>query len=660
MVDGKTKLVDELIQFIDDGSRLAEDYWDMCDEVTEVYDGNYSGAGGTGGKNPIKSNILYTETRKNISRLILPADFKFLCEPSNSNNDIDIQSSNTGQAILKHYWYSQKQWKMYRKVILDSILYDRGYTKSAFKPTKKAKDAFEAVDSEGANRYESQPFLERIKYRNFIIEDGFESIDDAYRTGGMIGVRADVHIDWVKANKSYKNKHLVKASMPYRGMDPLKEEDSERSGRKNKYVITWQLYRAPSDAHPKGQFFIVSPNDKVVLYQQNELPYKGLGFPVTELVFNEPQNNYYGTPLSSRSLNSVFEYEMFETKVKNLVEGIKTIIMGNTKNSAEDINKQIALIRDIAYVDGDNMFQNGAKPETYSFSPETSAVERASLASLSRFKSIYSSAETTSPFQKEQIATQIRADAAGALQEINDSRINVNQFCIANAENMLLLTKAYTPRREQVRITRQVDMTIQDEKEITLAGNYSTTINTSPLKDMSMGEEVNAQMGLLNILIQLQSLPQTADRIDIIPVVESVSNSLGMPSSRVIKPSNMSNPTFENSMLVLGMAIQARPTDNHIKHLQVHQRYLDQLAQFTENPEAMEKLTFDYEVAMKAISAHVDMHVQLGDLQSQGNENSGAWKQAKNAVNNSRQSQANSFSNDGALGIQGSGGSFNG
>jgi len=658
MLEDKPTLIEELLQFVDDGENLAEDYREQCDMVGRVYDGDYEGGNGKSGANPIKSNLMYTETRKNISRLMLPADFKFDAMPSNPNNAIDDAGALTAKSILKYYWNTQKMWKLARKVLIDATLYDKGFLFTGYKPTNKIKDVFEAFDSEGANKRSGQPYNSRIRYSNFIIEDGFESIDDTYRTGGKIGVRCDVHIDWIKANKAFKNKSEVEPEIPYRGMrqdDPQSAENSERVGRKNKYVITWQIYEAPSNNHKKGRFFVINRKNNVILYQQNALPFKGMGFPVKELVFSESQNEYWSKPLAYRSLNSLFEYEQFETKVRNLVEAVKSIIMGSTKKGAEDVNAQMQRIADFGYVDLDNAFQDGQVPLNFSFAPDTIPAERASLSSLSRFKGMYSSAETTNPFQKEQIATQIRVDSASALQEVNDQRVNVNQFWIEVAEDMIKLTKLYTPKKEQIRMTRQVDMTIHDKNQITLDGDYSMVITTSPLLDMSMGEELNAKTGLLQTLIQLQSIPQTADRIDIVPAVEAVVAELGMPATRVIKPSNMSDPKFENSMLVLGMPIQSHPTDNHIKHLQTHQGYADQLTQFSQDPKAMEQLTFDYGSAIETINAHVDMHIQMGDLQSDGNQNAGAWKQAKNAVNNARQSQAKGVSASGAAGVQGAG-----
>lgn len=661
-------LIESLIEVVDNGQELAKEWRKQCNEVTEVYDGNYTGAGGSGGSAPIKTQLLFTETRKNVSRLIFPADFKYICNPSNPNNEIDTQASLTSQAILKHYWDDQALWKKYRKVLQDAILYNRGYMRIGFKPRNDSPQVSHAMDNEGANKQPGQPYLERVKYRNFVIEDGFESIDDAYRTGGKIAIRSDVHIDWVKSNKAYNqmSRSKVKPEIPYRGMnvdgddDSRYAEDSFRADKKNKYAIIWEVFEAPCQKYPEGRYFVINKQASVILYKQNALPYKGIGFPVRELVFYEAQEGYFGKPLSYRSLNSLYEYELFETKIKNLVENTKTLILTNSQTGAEVLNEQLQRISDIGFIDLPNLSQNGQPPAQLTISPDTGAAEGASLKSLSRFKSIFSSAETTNPFQSDQIATQIRVDSANVLQEVNDQRIVVNKFAIDCARDMIVLTKTNTTKKEQIRITRQVDMTIEDETKITLDGDYTIDMTTTPLMDMSVGESINAKTAVLNLGFQALSHPQLADRVDIVPMFEDLLNDLGMPTSRVMKEAPVQNPTFENSMMVIGMPIPAYPTDNHIKHLEQHQGYLDQLTELVENPEAAQQLDFDYELASNTLNQHIDQHMKLGDEQSQGNENSGAWKQAKNAVNNSRAAIAQNFSANGAAGVQGAGGGFNG
>lgn len=670
------RLIDKLIDFIDDASHTKEKPSKKWDEVKRVFNGEYDNPH-TGAV--VRSQKLYTKTRELISRVGLPANFKFITKASNLQNDIDVASAKTAQAHLKYYWRHQNLHKVARQVLTDAILYDRGYARVGFRPGISEEqmtisgDAMGTSDYEGIRSIPGQPYVARVSPWNFFIEDGFYSIDDAYRTGGRLAIRSDVHIDWIKGNEEYsvKARGKVKPDVPYRGMDPELETGKERDPLTkqspgedgiNDYCILHEIYEAPSPKYPLGRYFVIHRYTEVILYRQDSLPYKGIGFPIRELVFSEPQDCYYGIPLAYRALNSLYEYEFFETKVLTLVAEMKHII--SVKRGADAINEQISKVPHFAVVNMEN-FDDGQPPRDFQFNPDTTMAERASLRSEARFGETFSP-EVISPLTGEKVATEMRLKSAGAIQEANDQKIYVCQFWEDVARDLLVLTKTNTSEDEQLRITRMMGMTIQDQDAATLEGDYALEIQASPLLDMTKGDEMNLMNMLMSQVVQLSGLPQYADKLNAMPIIKEWLESMGRSPVDVVLEGSMENPSFENSMLVTGMPIQAHPTDNHMKHIPEHLRYQQQLMEILKNmpqlaqlPPNQINLTMgpqEVQMAIDNVQKHMDMHIAIGDQQSQGSNMSGAWKQMKNSVNMARQAGGASMGAAGAASVQGAGG----
>ena len=634
----------------------------MWNDVECAYNGDYEGISGFDDFNYrdggafVNSQKMFTKTRETISKLIFPADFAYIVNASNSNNSIDVSSAKVAEAHLRYYWRKQRMWKKARKVLLDVVLLNRGYLRTGFKPpmqqdqVRLSEDTYLPAKSEGISM-PGQPFTERIRRQNLIIEEGFASIEDAFEPGGKLGIRTYAHIDWVKANESYQNRSKILADVSYKEMDPEDQTDAGYSQiivdgvnpiprGDSKWVILWEIFEAPTPKYPEGRYYVIHKQTETLLFKEDKLPYRGMGFPVRELVFYEPRDSYYAVPMAYRAMNPMFEMEMFESKVLQLVANLKTILIGHSSGGdADAINEQIEAIDSFGYVDEANFSKGDI--DRFDFNPDTLAAERASNRSEVRFDRIFGPTVST-PQRGDQIATLARFDNQDALQELNDQKIILNEFFEDVASDMINITETNTTEEEQRRITREMGMTISDDAEITLRGDYAISIRTSEILDMTMGEEIQMINMALTTALQALNVPGVGDRLDLLPIIAKLFDKLGIPKSDVIKDGQLDEPLWENSMLVIGNPIPVEPTDNHIEHVQKHIAYVDQLNQVMDSPDAQNNenvlISFNDENAFKELEEHIMAHVQLGDMQSEGTNQTGAWNQAKNLVNIARQS----------------------
>jgi len=593
----------------------------IWDTLEDYYSGDYGGDISDMGSAPfVKTNMLNSAINRNTDMIMPPADFQYYSVPSNKTDEMDLAGSETSEALLNYWLRVQDGMRRMRQSRIDANLLNNAYVRVGFRPdtrpeSKKEKpviDPADAVsDTTGEGKTFGEPFDERVENKNFLIARGFSSIKHAESPGGFVARQFWIHQDEYRKNKNYKYREgdsKLKADVEYTGkfLDPKLDgaKDSDVEGE-NKYMILWEIFRAPTPSKPDGQYIIWSHTQRRICYTEDALPYEGMTYPVFEFRLDAPRSGYHVVPNAYRALNSLSEHEWNETAIMRQIQQSKKFVI--TDDEGKDEINSVFQSGEFVGVVGTNTI-DAKDVKLIDIHIDTSSAEMGSLRAKSRFEDQLGMS-LSSPQLGDKVATEMVLRNKAHIAELNDRIIRLNKFEQEIATAKLTIAKQKMTPEAQVRITRRIDRQWSDTDSVTLEGNYAVAIKTSQIQDMTEGERAQNAMGMFSTLAQIQGMPPYADKINIMPAVRKWVEDMGFPTVGLIQDRPDIDQNFENSMMLVGFPMDVDPSDPHVKHIQEIQLFFSLLDE--QNGQIEQE-------ANDAIIEHAQKHEDIINQQSQG------------------------------------------
>lgn len=625
---------------LDEADEDIKCYLSEIEEVDEVYEGDYSPDSmeiAWNGGYYVKSHLLFDVVRRSRAMLMPGPYFEFICEPSNVSESADLLSSEVATSILGYTFNKKSGARKIGECIDGMLLHNRAFARVGFR-----KNAGGLVEASGEDKQDGQAYFETIEPKDIRIAKGFMTIEDAWAAGGWVARRFYPHVEWVKKNKQYKNNRDIKPDVQYKGQDV--DSEGQKKEEQNysddlKYCALWEIFKAPTPMKPDGQYYIYSKQQNKILYEADGMPFEGIDFPIRELVYFQPRDKYWATPMARRSINPLLEYEWFESQKLKLARESKEIIL--TEDGAADtvnsyMNKASSLI-----VAGTGSF----KPTDamhLSIQNDTTAVENGSMNARARFEKMWGFSSAAARMQGGKIATEMVIENKVFMAEINDLMVRVHHFIEAIAIDLMTINKQMMSPKEQVRITRDMRNVWTDNDEATLEGNYSVTIKSKPLYDMTDGERGSIVQMIMTTMAQMKQLPDLYSRLHPEVMLKQWVEDYGFSTVGLISDEPpLATQAGEISLMSLQIPVPVDPDDDDMEHLQVIEEYF----QIIQN--SGDEVVFVPEV-IELIQQHAQMHQQQLQVKQGG---AAGVNQQLNGENNARSAGSESVGG-GAVGGQ--------
>ena len=250
------KKEDQYKNFITHGLDRQKDVRKKWEEVESLYDGDYSPLiGGDMVDYYVKTYMLSSAIETQVAITMPPPNFQFIAEPSNKEQDPDINSAKTAKALANYFMHHNGGYAKIEDGATDYFLLNRCVFKVGYRPRGSEKKNSGTIDkqvfyTEGDNG-DGQPYFDKVDRKDFIIEDGFKTIRDSEVPGGRVAYRVYPHVSWVKNNKAFKSyaegkdrrldEYKGTMKFPHQKIDehdPI-VDDSESVSKELEYVRLW-------------------------------------------------------------------------------------------------------------------------------------------------------------------------------------------------------------------------------------------------------------------------------------------------------------------------------------------------------------------------------------------------------------------------------------
>ena len=631
-------------EMLSQATELAQPTLDMIKDVEQVYEGEYGPIEVSNSGYRVKTHLLFDMINRTVAMLMPPPYFEFVGEPASKEQEADLNSAETAQSLAEYFFNKKSGQKKIREVLVDMGTGNRGYVRVGYREDKNRDSSVGAVEADGEDKGKGQAYFERVKARDFRIARGFGSIEEAWSPGGWIARQFFPHVEWVKANKSYKNNRDIRADVEYKGKDPTDTTGGTVQHQNShdedlKYVALWEMFLAPTPKKPDGQYIIFCKTQKKILYESDSMPYEGIGFPMREIAHFTPRDGYWTTPLAKRSLNPLLEHEWFETDKLRMAKESKELII--TDDAAADETRALMEKGGGLIVTGSGSF----KPQDVqhiSIQNDITAVQQGSFAALGRFERMWGFSGTEARMQGGKIATEMVIENKIFMTEINTLKVRVQHFIEEIAQDLIAIAKQKMSVKEQVRITRSMKKVWKDSDEVTLEGNYSITLKSKPLYDMTDGERGSVTQMILSSGVQLEQIPKYARRLDMLDIYKQWVEDQGFSTARMIDGDKFADAQGEELALLMSeMPVQVDPDDDHVEHLTVIQQFMTIQDQSGDS-------TIVTDTQRQLIEQHAQQHQQILQ-QMQGGSAGASFAEQSNPTNNARSAGSASVSG-GAVG----------
>ena len=640
--------------------RDRDDYEQMWNDVDEILNGSYdplmpvettsTRTGKRGDNVRVVTHLLATEIDTKIAMTMPPPNLQFIAIPSSKEQEPDINSANTARCIADYYMNKQYGYDKMEECAGEYFAKNRGRMFIGFKPdTRETEEVVAgnvmgidpgnsvAVFSEGEDKNFGQIYIDCQKAQNFAMCPGFVTIKEAWSGGGWVARRVYPHVDWVKDNdaiKSYMGKQKGKTKISdlqgdvktANSKDPLynegeaQEEEKDKEDVEYKYMINWEIYKAPTKKYPEGSMVVYNQAQNTILFE-GEIPIKGMGFPFREAIDCMPKSGDFAVPRAFRSIKPLLLHEYYETKRLKLVAKAKTVFIGIDNNLPDEWDSNLYSDKAIIGLKAENT-SAAQSFNMFDVKPDTSAASEGSMASRAMFDSIMGEG-LVDPRMGSKIATEMVYNQRQASQRMNRHIIKLNRFMEEVIQCMITATKQLVSPEEQTRMTRSVEKVWNDNNVITLDGNYSITIKSSLLADMSGMERAQERQMILQTLVSLEGLPQYAGRMDSLQFIKDWLLERNIPIVGMFREGEDMPQDLETALMLSKIPVMVEPQDNHAEHIQKLQEYQEMLKEGGYQLDEEE---------MQVFAQHYTEHVQFLEKMQQG-------AQGVNATNLYRQAE---------------------
>lgn len=587
---------------------------DAWQKIEQVYSGNYASLAQNDDYR-FKSHLLNDAVETHTAMLMPEAYQEFQIEPANPNQAPDVNSAATAKAHLEYYFNRRNDVSKLSSCITTALLKNRCIVRILFgrnilpKGEGKMRGILKASESYGMEAIGNQPTFIIVDNKDFIIQRGFKTIDDAWSMGGFVGRQFYPHNDWVRKNPEYKAvAKTLRPDVKYKGqtpVDPNIPQTPEVDAQTLEFNCLWELFFAPrdKDGWRKGRYIVYSYLQNEILYDEEGMPFKGMGFPFRELVDIEPRIKFNEIPRAQRSLNYMLCYEWAEGKIRERCDMEKSIIVGLSEASDELTSWMESIKSVIIAPPATDVRPDAINKIDIRF--DTAQLEIYSARMRAAWDNIWGLPGTASPMTRgKPIATELVQQNSVFQFRLNKFQKKFNKFVEGIAQDFMTITKVDVPIEEQERIARSVTEVWRDLNKVTLEGNYSIKIYYKPMRNQTHGEYMQMLGTALSHGIMMEQNPKYSPTLNLSPLFKAIMRELDVPTVGMFTENAQVQQEFENSRMMALIPMEVDPNDDHVGHLQSLMELFDDLDKAGDEAKILEE-------AQPLLMEHAKMHMTL-------------------------------------------------